>query len=99
MCLWEQVKDSADGDRTLWWDYIHELHKQCYSVINEDCSQRAHKKLNLDWTATQKCVKESFTSADESKWGNKDVNNVKIDNEIKYWKQYGTNIYPSIVIN
>ncbi len=27
------------------------------------------------------------------------VNNSRIDDEISYWKEYGTNIYPSVVIN
>jgi hypothetical protein len=38
----------------------------------------------------------SFTSDD---WGSAATNNTMIDNEIDYWKQYGSGIYPSIVIN
>jgi len=46
-----------------------------------------------------KCVADSFSAKDESRWGLAETNNVKIDENISYWKQFGTNIYPSIVIN
>lgn len=72
------------------------VHSNCYNVINEDCSKAAHTKLNLDFQETQKCVMASFSSVD---WENSDTNNTIIDNEISYWSQYGTGIYPSIVIN
>lgn len=55
--------------------------------------------MNIDWEETQKCVAESFSSASPAEWGSADTFNIKIDEEIKYWKNYGTNIYPSIVIN
>ena len=60
---------------------------------------RAHQEVGLDWKDTQSCVADSFGSADESKWGLDSTKNLFIDEEISYWKEYGTNIYPSIVIN
>jgi hypothetical protein len=66
-------------------------------VINEDCSKRAHKKLAIPFETTKKCVANSFSQP--KGWGKAEVYNTKIDNEIAYWKQYGTNIYPSVVIN
>lgn len=36
---------------------------------------------------------------DQSRWGEATATNIFIDNEIAYWKEFGTNIYPSIVIN
>ena len=75
------------------------MHSTCYSVINEDCSRRAHEFHNLDFEQTQKCVKDSFGGLPESKWGDASTSNSYIDKEIKYWKDYGTNIYPSLVIN
>ena len=38
----------------------------------------------------------SFTSQD---WAASTTNNTIIDKEIEYWKQFGSGIYPSIVIN
>ena len=50
----------------------------------------------LSWAETEACVKRSFTSKN---WNSKTVSNLIIDDEIKYWKSYGSGIYPSIVIN
>jgi hypothetical protein len=72
------------------------IHTYCYNVINEDCSRRAHEKIGLDFATTQKCVDDSFTSKDKASIN---TNNTIIDEEIKYWKAYGSGIFPSIVIN
>ena len=47
MCIWEQVKGQNETD--LWWAYIKQVHGSCYSVINEDCSKRAHSIVGLKW--------------------------------------------------
>lgn len=69
--------------RGVWWEYMNFVHTNCYSIINEQCSKRAHEKLNLDFEVTKQCVKDSFSSAD---WGNEKTNNTLIDSEIDYWK-------------
>jgi len=97
MCIWDYAKEQ--NEQKIWWNYISELHKKCYSVPNEDCSQRAHNTIGISWEVTKNCVKNSFTDPDETKWGLASVSNTKIDEHISYWKQYGTNIYPSITIN
>lgn len=43
-----------------------------------------------------KCVQKSFTS---DNWLSADTYNTIIDSEIAYWKEFGTNTYPSVVIN
>lgn len=73
------------------------MHSTCYATINEDCSWRAHTHLKLDWEKTEKCVKDSFSRPND--WDNKTTRNSMIEKEISYWKEFGTNIYPSIVIN
>jgi hypothetical protein len=72
------------------------VHINCYSVINNECSKRAHLKLGLDYDKTQQCWKGSF---DTTNWGDENTNNTKIDTEIEYWRLYGSGIYPSIVVN
>lgn len=72
------------------------VHSHCYNVINEDCSKRAFEHLGLSWEANQKCIDDSFSSKDRT---NPSTTNKIIDQEIKYWRDYGTNIYPSVVIN
>jgi hypothetical protein len=74
-------------------NYVHE---NCYDVINEDCSKRAHERLSLDWDKTNRCVAGSFNSTD---WANQYTKNSIIDQEIEYWKTYGSGIYPALVIN
>jgi hypothetical protein len=32
-------------------------------------------------------------------WENKNCRNTILDEEIKAWKEHGTNVYPSVVIN
>lgn len=59
MCIWDWAKDT--NQTSMWWDYIKEVHATCYSVINEDCSKRAHKKLAIPFETTKKCVANSFS--------------------------------------
>jgi hypothetical protein len=68
-------------------------------VINEDCSRRAHDRLNIDYKETERCVKSSFSSSNPNDWGKERTSNYYIDEEIEYWKTYGAGIYPSLVIN
>jgi hypothetical protein len=93
-CLWKILQDKGQTD--VWWDYIARVHSRCYNVINQDCSRNAMSHLNLDWTAVNTCVSDSFSN---KKWSSATTTNEMIDEEIAYWKEYGTNIYPSIVIN
>ena len=50
----------------------------------------------MDYSETEKCVKNSFSRDD---WGNSETKNSIIDEEIIYWKTYGSGIFPSVVIN
>lgn len=93
-CLWKNLKSTNQTE--LWWEYIEKVHQTCYSVINQECSERAHTLLNLSWSETNKCVRESFTGKD---WIAKGVHNDIIDKEVQLWKDYGTTVYPSVVIN
>lgn len=94
-CLYKKAYQSP-GTRYVWWSYMEYVHQNCYNVINEECSSRAHQRLGLDFDETNKCVKESFTA---SNWSDPNTNNTMIDEEIAYWKTYGSGIYPAIVIN
>ena len=51
---------SSKGKTSQWFDYIKEVHAECFSFISEKCSQNAHKALGLDYTGTKKCVNTSF---------------------------------------
>lgn len=94
-CLYRKAY-SSDSTRDNWWAYMAFVHQNCYNVINEDCSRRAHERLGLDFSETQRCVKSSFSG---DRWGSNTTSNYIIDEEIEYWKTYGSGIYPSIVIN
>lgn len=58
ICLWDMFK--RNNESLKWWRYIKQVHSTCYSVINEDCSRRAHEHLDLDFDTTHECVKDSF---------------------------------------
>ncbi|CDW80556.1 vacuolar sorting receptor 3 [Stylonychia lemnae] len=94
-CIYDKVYGS-NKNRFMWWTYIKYVHYNCYSTINADCSKNAHQKLGLDFQETQKCVADSFS---DSNWDLSTTTNKVIDSEIDYWKQYGSGIFPSIVIN
>lgn len=94
LCLWEHLSEKNTTEQ--WWQYIHEVHRSCNSVINHACSKNAHERLGINFDDTQSCVQQSFTGSD---WQSKTNYNEKIDKEIQYWREYGTAIYPSIVIN
>lgn len=72
------------------------VHVNCYNAITEECSFNAHFALNLPFTWTRNCVKESFS---HENWEKASVVNTIIDEELNYWKIYGSGLYPSIVIN
>ena len=72
------------------------MHSTCYNVINDECSENAFEHLGLDWEANDVCVRNSFNDTD---WTSKYTVNKLIDDEIHYWREFGTNIYPSVVIN
>lgn len=46
-CLHKNLK--LAGEETRWWDYIKEVHSECFGFISEDCSKNAHNRLNLDF--------------------------------------------------
>ena len=94
-CLYAQLY-SKSSTRSLWWQYMDTVHSTCYDVINEGCSQRAHQKLGLDYDKTMQCVRASFSQED---WGSNDTTNTLIEQEIEYWKIYGSGNYPAVVIN
>ena len=84
----------------MFWDYIKEVHSRCDNVINEQCSKLGHKEVEgLSWTKTTDCVKSSFSTPDESKWHEPTTTNHLIESDIEYWADYGTSLFPSIVIN
>lgn len=93
-CLFNSLQES--GNTTKWFDYLERVHVTCYNTIDETCSMKAHERLGLDWVQTQNCVANSFSKDD---WSSVSCKNSIIDGEIKLWKEYGTNVYPSVVIN
>lgn len=93
-CIWMQAEKT--GSRQAFWDYIKAIRFICSSAVNEDCSVRGLNFAKINPKVVQKCVADSFTSAD---WQDKSTNNTIIDKEIQYWRDYGTNVFPSVVIN
>lgn len=99
MCIYDYAYNQHGG-RGKFWDYVKEVHRECGSTLNEECSRFGHKRVKgLDWKRTQRCVKESFSSQNEADWDTSTVTNYLFENEKEYYMKYGPNILPSIVIN
>jgi len=54
LCLWKDLSNRNLTEK--WWQYIHEVHRSCNSVINTDCAENAHQRLGLSFSTTQTCV-------------------------------------------
>lgn len=87
---------SAKNQEPKWWDYIKEVHAECFGFISRGCSKNAHKALGLDFAKTEQCVKESFlgTGADLHS-----SDNSVMKANAEQWKEYGTLYWPSVTIN
>jgi len=96
MCIYKQSYQSSRYARAIFWEYIKNIHSECGSRLNEDCSKFAHKETRIDWEKTEKCVSESFSS---NNWQEFDTTNKMIDENIEYWKEFGSGLFPSVVIN
>ena len=64
-CLHQNL--SKRGMQHKWFDYIKEVHAECFDFISEQCSKNAHETLGLDWTGTKKCVNTSFLGSNPSR--------------------------------
>lgn len=52
MCIYKQAYKGS-GEKQWFFDYIKEVHEECDSFINEDCSRFGHKQVKgLDWDKT-----------------------------------------------
>ena len=97
MCLYNWAY-SKENDKRLWWEYIAVIHAECNGIVNADCSELAHERIGVDYTTTMTCVNNSFTAPHED-WKLPTTNNTLIDKDLKYWKQFGSSLYPAIIIN
>ena len=98
MCIYKEAYKTA-GTRQKFWDYIKIVHEECDNVLNEECSKLGQRKVDIDWEKTQSCVENGFSDFHKENWVKKGVENHMIEKDIEYWKKYGTNLFPSIVIN
>lgn len=92
-CIYQKF---PTNHRAVFWDYIKKVHTSCAGYINEDCSKTAHEQLQLDYQETMNCVSDTFARGDSSDWRQ---DNHALEEERKYWNDYGAHFYPSIVIN
>lgn len=87
ICIY-QMAYKEQSTRHLWWDYITQVHDQCYGAVNERCSQLAHDIVGIKYYETEKCVKDSFSQSevDSDNWKSRSVINTLIENEIETYK-------------
>lgn len=84
------------GYPQLYWDYISEVHEQCYNYISKSCSKRAVETLNLlTFDEVDQCVKDSFEGGEISLT----AENTILKEDSKRWLEYGSAYSPAVVIN
>ena len=99
MCIYKNNYKNGGKGSQKFWDYIATVHSECVEGINEDCSRYGHKEADLSWDKTQECIYDSWSTPDYESWVNSTATNYMIDNDVRYWAKYGSNLFPSIVIN
>jgi len=91
-CLHKILKKG--GHEPKWWDYMKEVHAECFGFISPSCSKNAHKTLGFSWDDTEKCVAESFLGTNQAT-----ADNTILRENAQAWKEYGTLYWPSVTIN
>jgi len=91
-CLHQNL--SKKNQQSKWFDYIKEVHAECFDFITEACSRNAHERLGLDFVGTKKCVNTSFVAADTKK-----ADNTIMKANADQWIEYGTLFWPAATIN
>ena len=105
MCIYKQYYQNEGEDlekRQIWWKYMKSIHQQCYSSVNYDCSDLAHKDVGISIEDTQKCVSDSWNmdiQGSTSLYNSPSLKNSLIDKEVEYEEKYGTSLFPAVVIN
>jgi hypothetical protein len=55
ICIYNKFykDEGADVDmRKKWWEYVKSIHQQCYSSVNYDCSEIAHRDVGISMEDT-----------------------------------------------
>mgnify|MGYP002632702691 CR=1 FL=1 len=69
------------------------VHELCRDRITIDCSVNAIETLNINSDVIDKCVDNTFAGED---W---EADNMVFSQFAQEWKNYGHNLYPSVIIN
>jgi hypothetical protein len=97
ICIYNKFKDSQPS---MWWDYIKALHQQCYTGVNQDCSNRAHKEVGLKMNDTLSCVANSFSQKiNQSFYTDKYLTNSLIDTQMEAYNSNKIVLLPTLKIN
>jgi hypothetical protein len=51
LCIYNEDYESTSS-RSKWWDYINNVHEECYGSVNQQCSKMAHKDLGINFDKT-----------------------------------------------
>lgn len=78
----------------MYFEYISRAHEVCGTRLTRECSELVMKNLQIDQEIVEKCVLDTFEGGDPSV----DDNSV-LRESAALWNEYGTFLYPAIVIN
>lgn len=95
-CVWDNL--FFNSQKPKYFDYMHTVHELCPNgKISRKCHELGVKKVSLNQTLIDYCVKNTFDSKGKINYS-EDLNAVLRDNQAK-WLEHGTHLYPGLVIN
>ena len=72
ICLHSRLAEQ--NKEAIWWDYMRNVHSQCFEFITAECSQNAHAIIGESYDLTMQCVNQSFQLHSSTDW--------KVDNVV-----------------
>uniref|UniRef100_A0A7S3MUI4 Vacuolar sorting receptor thioredoxin-like domain-containing protein n=1 Tax=Strombidium inclinatum TaxID=197538 RepID=A0A7S3MUI4_9SPIT len=97
-CLFELLfnKESAED----FFKYIEYVHEKCGTRIDSKCSKEGVKSIKFSMTELNTCVDKSFGWKEgQSRPDFSTEDNTVLADDLQQWRNYGTHLYPSVVIN
>ena len=95
-CIYDILDKKNQADK--FFDYIAHVHQLCESRITERCSTLGIQSVQLTFEEVSGCVRGTFAGSGESVARLEEENSVLAE-MLKSWNEYGSHLYPSVVIN
>ena len=82
------------GEINFFFLYVKTVHDVCRNRITPDCASIAMTTLGINEESVDQCIQATFESTDSY-----EGENYVFSKFAQEWKNYGHNMYPSMIIN